>query len=527
MCFASPYNIIKREIKMELKLIHKNARSVVFEICDGGKYYTEGKYIIFLNGIEYKETDTVINTIFGLKPDEKYVITVEKTSLEFKTDYEFVTLNVRDFGAYGDGINDDTVFIEAAIMACPKDSRVLIPRGKYKITNLFLKSNIKIELANGAEIIANTERYSHPILPGMTESYDEKSEYNLGSWEGNPLPMFAGIITGIDVHDVEIYGEGKINGMASHDNWWYNEKEMVGAWRPRLMFLKNCENIKVIGLKLENSPSWTIHPYFSKKLAFISLEIENPMISPNTDGIDIESCSDVDVIGVNFTLGDDCIAVKSGKIYMAQKYKTPSQNILISQCLMQNGHGAVTIGSEMAAGVKGLTVQNCRFMNTDRGLRIKTRRGRGNLAVVDDVIFRDIIMDGVMTPFVANCFYFCDPDGKSDYVQNKGYLPLDERTPFIKRLVFEDIKCYNAHVAAAYFYGLPEQKIDEVIMRNIDIAFADNAKADVAAMHVDAEILSKSGIFAHNVNRLVLDNVNIIGFTGELLNIDNVDKIIK
>ena len=103
---------------------------------------------------------------------------------------------------------------------------------------------------------------------------------------------------------------------------------------------------------------------------------------------------------------------------MGKKYKVPSRNIKIRQCLMENGHGAVTIGSEMAAGVKEVTVKDCIFRHTDRGLRIKTRRGRGKDAVLDEIIFENIDMDHVMTPFVANCFYFCDPDGRSEYVQS-------------------------------------------------------------------------------------------------------------
>lgn len=141
------------------------------------------------------------------------------------------------------------------------------------------------------------------------------------------------------------------------------------------------------GVTFKNSPSWTLHPYFSDNLKFYGLTINNPSDSPNTDGLDPESCKNVDIVGVKFSLGDDCIAVKSGKIYMGKKYRTPSENIHIRQCLMENGHGAVTVGSEMAGGVKNLVVEECRFYDTDRGLRIKTRRGRGKDAVLDQIIF--------------------------------------------------------------------------------------------------------------------------------------------
>ena len=122
---------------------------------------------------------------------------------------------MRDFGAKGDGVQNDTLFIQAAIMACPKEGRVLIPEGTYKITSLFLKDDLKIELAKGAVLSAETDRSHFPVLPGLIQSYDEESEYNLGTWEGNPLSMFSAIITGINVKHVVFYGEGVIEGNAN------------------------------------------------------------------------------------------------------------------------------------------------------------------------------------------------------------------------------------------------------------------------------------------------------------------------
>ncbi|MBR4993653.1 MAG: glycoside hydrolase family 28 protein, partial [Lachnospiraceae bacterium] len=232
-----------------------------------------------------------------------------------------------------------------------------------------------------------------------------------------------------------------------------------------------------------------------------------------------------EIAGVSFSLGDDCIAVKSGKIYMGRKFKKPSESIRVHNCLMENGHGAVTIGSEMAGGVKNLTVEDCTFKNTDRGLRIKTRRGRGRDAVLDRIIFRNIKMDHVMTPFVVNSFYFCDPDGKTDYVQSREVYPVDERTPLIKRLEFEDIDATNCHVAAAYVEGLPEAKIEELIMRHINVSYAENPKCDVPAMSLGVEKSSKRGVFIKNVKRVFLDHVDINGAEGEAFAIENVDEI--
>lgn len=516
---------------MDIRLVMKTARSVSFEIDDGGIYKTKEDYRILVNGKETKMTDTVITSLYGLKPDTEYEIGIcsgageELGNLAFRTDYEFVTLNVKEFGAKGDGVSDDTGFIQAAIMACPKDSRVLIPKGRYKITSIFLKSHINIELAKGAELLADTDRSHFAILPGLTESYDETDEYHLGSWEGNPLQMFAGIVSGIDVLDVTLYGEGSINGCANHENWWKNEKVMVGAFRPRMLSLIRCENVRVQGIMFHDSPAWVIHPYFSNHLMFCNLVVENPANSPNTDGLDPESCTDVEICGIRFSLGDDCVAVKSGKIYMGRKYKTPSSDIHVYQCLMEHGHGAVTVGSEMAGGVKNLIVEKCRFYHTDRGLRIKTRRGRGKDAVLDNIIFRDLDMEQVMTPFTANAFYFCDPDGRTEFVQSREQYPVDDKTPEIKRLCFENITAKDCHVAASYFDGLPERKIEQIVMRNVKVSFAEDAKCDVPIMSNGVDACSKKGLYARNVKELILENVEIDGCVGEKLELHGVEQI--
>src|SRR5699024_10394172 len=165
-------------------------------------------------------------------------------------------------------------------------------------------------------------------------------------------------------------------------------KTKKAAWRPRTVFLINCDNVLIQGLSIKNSPSWTVHPYFSKNLKFIDLKIENPKDSPNTDGLNPESCENVEIIGVDFSVGDDCIAIKSGKLYMGRKRKTPSKNIIIRNCYMHDGHGAVVIGSEMSGGVHEVKVEACIFEKTDRGLRIKTRRGRGEQGRIDQITFK-------------------------------------------------------------------------------------------------------------------------------------------
>lgn len=535
---------------MQFEVIYCSARCITIELKDEGIVQTEPYEISITPATKSAVLDKIagnarritssrtVQSVYGLMPDTEYEICVSRNkaaepvrageaqnAVTIRTLREFVTLNVRDFGAAGDGIRDDTAAIQTAILCCPKDSRVLIPEGIYRIGALFLKSGVRIELASGAELSAFTQRDKFPLLPGLIQSYDEQSEYNLASWEGNPLDSFASIITGIGVKDVELYGEGTINGNASYDNWWKDDGRLKidGGFRPRTIFLNRCENITVQGIRIKNSPSWTIHPYFSNHTRWIDLDISNPKISPNTDGMDPESVDGLEVVGVRFSLGDDCIAVKSGKYYMGSTYKVPSQNIEIRQCCMQYGHGSVTLGSEIGAGVKNLWCHDCIFENTDRGLRVKTRRGRGKDSVIENIVFENIRMNGVLTPFVVNSFYWCcDPDGKSEYVRCKDPLPVDDRTPVIRSLHFRNIKAENCHAAAAFLYGLPEAPIEEIVFSDVSISFAEDPTPEYPAMMADVEPCTRMGIMIRNCSKLTLHNVTVEGAENDPFDLDGI-----
>lgn len=520
----------EESVAVQLTEVARTSRSAVIEIKDGGRYATRTPYRVCVNGREMLTAEKTIVSLHGLLPDTVYRVELfdgqtKAGELSLRTDEEFVTLDVRQFGAKGDGTQDDTPFLQAAILACPRKGRVLVPAGVYRVTSLFLKSHLRLELAEGAELRAFTEPEKFPVLPGMLTGFNGVGQYNLGSWEGNPLNAYAGIICGLDVEDVVIYGGGTINGNASRQDWWGRKYSEV--FRPRLFFLNHCKNVTLSGVKVCNSPSWTLHPYFSENVRFIDLFIQNPADSPNTDGCDPESCTDVDILGVHFSVGDDCIAVKSGKIYMGKTYRQPSRNIRIRQCLMENGHGAVTLGSEMAGGILDLTVEDCIFSHTDRGLRIKTRRGRGRDAVIDNIVFRNLTLDHVMTPLVVNSFYFCDPDGRTPYVQSREPYPVDERTPLIKKMVFENMSCTNCHVAAAYFEGLPEQKIEELALRNISFTYAEQPTAGVPAMSEGVEKSTKRGFFARNVKKLTIEQVRIEGQEGADYELLDVDELVR
>ena len=255
------------------------------------------------------------------------------------------------------------------------------------------------------------------------------------------------------------------------------------------------------------------------------MRLVSPKDSPNTDGCDPESCDNVDIIGVYFSVGDDCIAIKAGKIYMGKTYKTPSSNFNIRNCSMNFGHGAVVLGSEMSGGIKNINVRQCLFNQTDRGLRIKTRRGRGKQAVIDGITFENIKMDDVLTPLVVNMFYYCDPDGHSEYVWSKEKLPIDDRTPYLGKFVFKDIDCKNVNVAAGTFFGLPEQPIESITLKNVNFSYSKNPTAGIPAMMDFLDPMKGQGLIFNYVNEVNLENVKFDGVSSEEVSTVNVNKI--
>ena len=324
------------------------------------------------------------------------------------------------------------------------------------------------------------------------------------------------------LYDVVVTGEGTLDCDAQNGDWWVTPKIKRIAWRPRAVAMVDSENICLHGITVQNSYSWTIHPIFVKHLDLLNFNINNPYNAPNTDGIDPESCEYTRIIGVNIHVGDDCIAMKASKVFLGMKLKKSCEHTVIRNCLLDKGHGGIVIGSEMSGGVKSVVVTQCLMDHTDRGLRVKTRRGRGNTAVIDGLVFRNVEMRGVKAPFVINMFYFCDPDGKSDYVQSHEPLPLDDATPRLGSLTMENITATDAEYAGCWFSGLPEQPVEKVEMNNVSISFAENAGAGHAAMMCGAAECSKLAIWAENVKEIHFHNVKLEGYAGERLNFINV-----
>lgn len=497
-----------------MKIITVTSRSVTVELSGTSAYYRGEEYDIVLNGVSVGKDCRNVFSLFSLEPGEKYTLTAAGESVSFETKQERFLLNVRHFRALGDGVHDDTAAFSAAIACLPEGGTLFVPEGRYLVGPLFLKSHMTLYLDKGAVLLGKTDREDYPVLPGIVEYGSDQR--NFGTWQGEEVDCFASLLTAINCQNVTVAGEGIIDCNAKAGDWYQNHRVKRIAWRPRGVFFNRCSDVVLQGITVQNTPSWNIHPYFCEGVGLYDLKLRNDPSMPTTDGIDPDTCTDVRIIGVDISVGDDCIAIKSGTIEQAKKYRKPCKGILIRNCLMQQGHGGVVLGSELSGGIEDVNVSRCVFRGTDRGLRIKTRRGRGRYGITGGISFTDILMENVKVPFVVNMYYnMGDNTGHTEYVWTTEKLPVDERTPYIGSFRFANMVCTGVEYCAGAFYGLPEAPIESISFENVSFAYNPNCEPGYPDMKEKNEKLKNAGLLFQFVDKVELENVSIEGCLGE------------
>ncbi|SFR19593.1 glycoside hydrolase family 28 protein [Poseidonocella sedimentorum] len=425
----------------------------------------------------------------GLEPDRAYRLRCDLGTLDLRTAPCAGMIDAAEFGA-DPARADNAPALQEAIAATPLGGTLRLGPGRFESRPIFLKSAMTL-LLDGAELAAVAGREDWPILPAR-----DAAGRPLGSWEGLPEPCFAALVTAQDAHDLTITGRGIIDGGGDRGDWWSWPKETrQGARRPRTLHLAYCDRASISGVTIRNSPSWTVHPYRCRDLTVAALRIENPPESPNTDGLNPESCEDVRIEGVAISVGDDCIAIKAGKRAPGQTdHLAPTRGLTIANCLMERGHGAVVLGSEMSGGIHDVTIRACDFDRTDRGIRLKTRRGRGG--EISNLKVEDVVMRGVPTPLAVNAFYFCDPDGKDGWVQSRAPAPVDDTTPRIRDISLRRIEARGVEIAAAALLGLPEAPVTGIEISDFRVSFAEGAKAAAPLMTLGCPEMRHAAVWA-------------------------------
>jgi len=217
----------------------------------------------------------------------------------------------------------------------------------------------------------------------------------------------------------------------------------------------------------------------------------NPAYAQNGDGLDVESCKNVLVVNSTFDVGDDGICIKSGKDEEGRKRARATENVIVDNCKVFQGHGGFVVGSEMSGGVRNVSVSNCEFLGTDVGLRFKSNRGRGG--VVENIYIQNIYMLNIVTDsFLFDLYYGGKSASEAQEDNNQGLndskeLPVTDETPCFKNIFVKNIVSSNAH-RAMYFNGLPEMNILNINLENA-----------VITSQLGAELIESDGVKFNNV----------------------------
>ena len=315
-------------------------------------------------------------------------------------------VDMKQAGAKTDGKSVNTQLINATITRLSEagGGTLFFPSGTYLTGAIRMKSNITLELEAGATLLFSTD-------------FDDFLPFVEVRHEGVMMKSFSPLIYAVDAENITIKGEGTLDGQGKA--WWdeffkvlvdlrdngvrdvnkyqpmwdkVNDMSAIKAetnedwhdtanrrfFRPPFIQPIRCKNVRIEGVKIQNSPFWTVNPEFCDNVTVKGVTIHN-LPSPNTDGINPESCSNVHISDCHISVGDDCVTIKSGRDLQARKLAKPCENITITNCTMLSGHGGVVIGSEMSGSVRKVTISNCVFDGTDRGIRLKSTRGRGGI----------------------------------------------------------------------------------------------------------------------------------------------------
>jgi polygalacturonase len=424
-----------------------------------------------------------------------------------------VFLDVRTFGGVGDGVALNTrAFRDACASATARGGgTIVVPPGHFRTGSVLLPGHTTLQLEAGAVILGSQDPSDYPLRKH--------------AWEGVVADMPDPLIGACEVEGVAVRGDGVIDGCGQ--SWWEGLRRDGALKRPRLIGFDRCRRVMVEGVTLTNSPAWTVHPWECEDVAVRGIRILNPADSPNTDGINPESCRDVRISDCLIHAGDDCITLKSGASADGSGVFKPCERIGIVNCQLSQGHGGVVIGSEMSGGVRDVTIANCVFHGTDRGIRIKTRRGRGG--VVENLTATNLIMREVGCPLVINAYYRYT-DMRNDlraWAASVEAEAVTAGTPVIRGIRIHGLTaCDVGGPCLAYLHGIPESPIARVVLSDCDMGHAtepDPAMAEPAMMLIKGRgDYASGGLFAIHVAGLRLSNARFYPRAGKPVVLERV-----
>ncbi|MCX2838243.1 glycoside hydrolase family 28 protein [Salinimicrobium sp. MT39] len=412
--------------------------------------------------------------------------------------------NVLDYGASADGSKSSDDAFKKAIEACSNagGGKVFVPAGVYHTGPIHLKSNINLHLEEGAEVKFSTSHQDY--LPVVHTSY-----------EGMEFMNYSPLIYAYKQKNIAVTGKGTFNGQAGNENWWpWSGKDVYGykegdvkqhdthnlprlsemvekgtpveerifgeghQFRPTFFEPFECENVLIEGVTFINAPFWVMHPIKSSNITVKDVSVISH--GPNNDGCNPEYSQNVHITGCLFDTGDDCIAIKSGRDNDGRRVGISSENIVVENCTMKDGHGGVVMGSEISGGVRNVYVRNntMNSPNLDRAIRIKTNTRRGG--TIENIFVKDLKVGQVKEAVLKiNTHYgiYANQEG--------GHMPV------IRNILLENVEVENGGEYGVLILGREQSPVSNVKLKNVNIK---NVEVPLRVEHADDIIFENTTI---------------------------------
>ena len=390
-----------------------------------------------------------------------------------------ISLNVRDFGAVGDGVTKDTLAIQQAIDRCGilGGGQVLLPAGNYLTGAIQLRSNIMLRLEKDAMLSGSAQLDDYPVTQVR--------------WEGKWIPGHTGLIYAIGANNIGITGLGKIAGNPTIGGRPSKERPLR---LPALIEPIDCSNVLFEGFSTEYRLMWSIHLTYCNMVVIKNLTIRSS--GPNGDGIDVDSCKHVTIDGCDIATGDDCISLKSGRGMEGYTLKRATEDVKVSNCTFADSiFACIGVGSETSGGIRNLHVEHCKFTEAKSfAIYLKSNTGRG--AFIENLTFNDLDIAGTKGGFLK---FNLAGSGLQDEVP----VPGDEGVPALKNFVFNNIRVTDVPVLIDGVGIHPDKVLDGLVITNISGTCG-------------------KGITLANIKNAKLMDISVTGFNGPLLKTNNV-----
>lgn len=445
----------------------------IVESVETGMKKTENKLVFDISSTKYSSLVKTVQEEYWSHPAGPYQGKKEKIKQDTAYNSQGLLCQHQDVLFYGDAIQRAIDDASAA-----GGGRVLIPEGKYYTGAIELKSNVELHLEKGSvlQFVRNKSNVFYPLV--------------FSRWEGVECMNFSPFLYAFEAENIAITGLGTMDGAADEFNWmpwkfgYFKEKNQqderqrlfdlgeagadvrrdrifaddVSTLRPPFIQPYSCKNVRIEDITILNSPFWEINPVLCENVKVSRVKIHTNLY--NNDGVDPESCCNVLIEDCSFMTGDDCIAIKSGRNNDGRRINEASQNIIIRNNRFSNGHGGITIGSEISGGVKNVFAQGNYFDSTelDYPIRFKTNSYRGGL--LENIYVKDSLVNKSKLAVVHADFFY--EEGESGQ-----YMPT------LRNITLENIQTVAGGSIdaqqALYLRGFKSAPIENITLKHVKL----------------------------------------------------------